>query len=494
MKTPGLPSLRLQSAWFPAFAGVLYALVAGSVTLFRFAFEIDPDEGYNLMKVLLVQRGQSLYSEIWSDQPPGFTYLGVLSVEVLGSRPEAVRLVTALLAGALVFAICDLLRREFSGFTGLAAAFGAAVFLPATGGFAVLSVAAMIGLPSLAFAVLSLWALRVSRSVERRWLVAAGALFGASLVTKLFTALLLPLFVALLGWQALRAGDKSPTRSFVRAAAWSLAGLVFVLLVGLGPALAGGGFEQLYTTHAAGEGGGFRPGALLPFLAPDAWLYALALAGLVLSWKQRSALGLLLGAWCLLATLALLRHQPLWRHHALLISIPAAALAGVTVGYAGDFVRRRLAVAPRALALGVIAVAVTASLIPPLWPRQPSVGRLARREQYRAMSAALARYGKDARLMVTSRQMYAFRAGISVPPELAVTSGKHFRAGLTTKRIAAIVRKTRPKVILLDRAWPRSVSDAVRRAIAEDYRLAYVDRNGKQAELYVRSPAASGEQ
>ena len=33
-------------------------------------FKLDPDEGFNAIKGLLLVRGYPLYSEIWSDQPP----------------------------------------------------------------------------------------------------------------------------------------------------------------------------------------------------------------------------------------------------------------------------------------------------------------------------------------------------------------------------------------------------------------------------------------
>ncbi len=39
------------------------------------SYWIYSDEGFNLMKALLVNRGYTLYSQIWSDQPRLFTHL-----------------------------------------------------------------------------------------------------------------------------------------------------------------------------------------------------------------------------------------------------------------------------------------------------------------------------------------------------------------------------------------------------------------------------------
>jgi 4-amino-4-deoxy-L-arabinose transferase-like glycosyltransferase len=479
---------RLVERWLPAFVGGFYALAAGLVALFRFAFEIDPDEGYNLMKVLLVERGHALYTEVWSDQPPAFTYLGVLAVRVFGERPESVRLVTALLSGALVFALADLLRREWPGFVGLAGGLCVALFLSATRSFASYSVAAMIGLPSIAFATLALWALRVSESRRRGWLVAAGALFGASLVTKLFTLFLLPLLAVLLGFQIYAQGGPERLRAGARALAFWTLGFAGVLLLGLGPVLAAGEFEQLYATHAAGAGRAFRPGALFEFLEDDVWLYTLAVAGLGVAIVRRRAVALLCGAWCSGIGFALLFHTPLWRHHALLLAVPAALLAGVAAGSLLELVRTRLSGARRGLVFVCLGVPLLLGPLLRLWPRAPSTGRVARQQQYAAVGAVVQRHARNAKLMVSSRQMYAFRAGVPVPPELAVTSSKRFKSGaLSGRKIRELVVTRRPEIVVLDRLWPEAVSDTVRSALRSNYRLVFADERASKVEVYVRS-------
>lgn len=56
----------------PSFFLVVFVLLK---TPFLREFQFDNDEGINLMKALLFERGFSLYDEIWSDQPPVFTVL-----------------------------------------------------------------------------------------------------------------------------------------------------------------------------------------------------------------------------------------------------------------------------------------------------------------------------------------------------------------------------------------------------------------------------------
>jgi len=39
------------------------------------SFQLDADEGVNLGKAMLLDKGFKLYTDIWSDQPPVLTYI-----------------------------------------------------------------------------------------------------------------------------------------------------------------------------------------------------------------------------------------------------------------------------------------------------------------------------------------------------------------------------------------------------------------------------------
>ena len=57
-------------------------------------FWIYSDEGFVLMKALLVSRGYPLYSQVWSDQPPLHTDLLALIFRLNGPGVFAARLLT----------------------------------------------------------------------------------------------------------------------------------------------------------------------------------------------------------------------------------------------------------------------------------------------------------------------------------------------------------------------------------------------------------------
>ncbi len=487
------PLARRTERLLPALLGLAYALVAGSMTFVRSAFEIDPDEGYNLMKVLLVERGYGLYREIWSDQPPLFTYLGVLFVGLFGETAESVRLVTVLLSGALVFALADLLRREFSGWAASIAAVATALVLPLGGRLASYSMAAMIGLPAIAWAVLSLYALFRARS-RPLVLAVAGAAFAVSLGTKGFTLFLVPVFGLVIAWHAYagRAGTRSERlRQVAKDGASFLLGLVAVSALWLGPILASGEFSQLHESHGGKSSFGapsFR--TLRQFMLEDAWVYAAGLFGFGVAVVRRSLLGIALGSWALLSLLVLSSHVPLWRHHCLLIAVPSAGLAGLLAGQLAELSLKHVTRLHPALRLAPIAGVLTCVFVFDViafTPSRASAKRQARYDQQEAVEAVVRERAPNARSMVTSRPIYAFRLGLEVPPELAVTSAKRFRSGqLSATKVNELIATRKPDVVVIDQRWSARVRNAITARLAHDYELIFRAEKAFDARVYLR--------
>ena len=73
------PRLRLPGKWFEPFmhlaVPVVFFVFVWTWHPFHTVSEFDPDEGNNVIKALMLSKGHALYSEIWSDQPPLFTYM-----------------------------------------------------------------------------------------------------------------------------------------------------------------------------------------------------------------------------------------------------------------------------------------------------------------------------------------------------------------------------------------------------------------------------------
>jgi hypothetical protein len=475
----------------PALA-TLYVAIAGIFNRLRFAYELDPDEGYNLMKVMLLGRGYALYREIWSDQPPGYTYLGLLFVRIFGEHVDSVRFLTIVLTGGLVFAVADLLRRALPGFPGLLAGVAATAMLPAAAGLSRYSMAAMIGLPAISLAVLSLWAVVVSRSRCRALLVLAGVFFAGSLLIKLFTGFLLPLLGVLLLFQLRDEPKGQRLRAVTRAVLYFGCGFALLLSFGLSPAFSDDGVRQLYGTHVD-ERVVRQPQyeLLLRYLKPDFWLYGTAFAGFVLAVVRRNTVGMAFGAFMALSLLVTGVHSPLWYHHVLLVSVPASLLAGLCTGYLLEWFARRLRGIGRVAGFAAVGAGLVAVVVPLVQTKMTDEERKARKERELALDAAVRRYAPRAKLMVTGRQIRAFRLGIPMPPELAVTSRKRFVSGqLSADRIRQIIVAQRPDVVIVDERWPSSVRNPLKRSLKDGYRLVYEERRGHDAAIYVRGEDA----
>ncbi len=88
--------------------------------------------------------------------------------------------------------------------------------------------------------------------------------------------------------------------------------------------------------------------------------------------------------------------------------------------------------------------------------------------------------------IVTDKPMYAFRAGLLVPPELAVFSKKRVTTGyITQKEIIEIIHQYQPEQIFLERFdFPE-----VEAILEENYTILYA-RQGKV--LFIRSDISPG--
>lgn len=493
-----------------AAAYVAWVAIGGN---YRSVFEFDPDEGNNLMKALLLQRGHAFITEIWSDQPPLFAYVLRYTFALFGATVTVGRLVVLAFAGAAVFAVYDALRVTRGHVAGLA---GALLLVTSTL-FVQLSMSVMIGLPSIACMLLGVWALvRYRASGRAFWLPLAGGLMGLSVATKMFTGFLVPVYgLVVLLWGGAEALQRRTScvrpvfAGLLRNGALWAAGLAVALLVGLWPLLAAWDLGGLVETHelARDSRRGTSPGlgAVLGFLREDAVLFGLAVIGLGRALVVRQVTVLLWALWLALAALLLLDHYPVWPHHRLLLTAPAAVLGGYAVALVADIPRdagaadqeqrpeevlrasswrRDFGAAATALALAALVVfshpSGTARLLRPKpWSDT---------KQDRKVLAALEPFARPDAYIMSARQIYAFEVGMPVPPNLAVTSFKRMQTGLLDKKtMRSTLEAYRPEVVVLSSRWSGALRRAVKSAMGDEYSRTYRNAGHQSVEVYVRN-------
>jgi Dolichyl-phosphate-mannose-protein mannosyltransferase len=489
-----------QKNWFQIFTRHLLvpAILLVVIVFFfppRANFEYSADEGLNLMKAMLVERGYPLYQAIWSDQPPLFTYLLAPVIRVFGNNVEAARFLVLFLACVLVWAAFQVMRLIW----GSGAAFAGSFLIFLLPYFLNLSVSVMIGLPAISLAMLSLLALLQWHARRRpAWLILSAALLGLSVLVKLVTGFLAVIFlVGILVTQYQDFRHEKDWKGFrLPTLTWGgvFGGLVIAgLLVFVGPANLG----QLITTHLQAERvTSFRtePWMQLSFhIRTITPLFILTIVGIIYSIQARRWTALYLAAWFGTAAALLSFHRPVWEHQTLLLTIPAAMLAGPALY---EVVRRLArAIWPEgkldrnswlflAALVGIMALLFTfrpneslqmIGISPKTFGAEPEMppnpARVFRRMQ---------RYAPQSNWVVTDMPMYAFRIGVPVPPELAVFSAKRLETGdLDQEDILAAVGKYRPEQIMFGRfRFPGLGQD-----LLNEYDLIYEDND---MQLYIR--------
>lgn len=457
---------------------LLFFLLMFFMFPFRERIEFDPDEGPSTMIALLISRGFSMYSEIWSDHPPLFPYLLAAWFRAFGFNLNAGRVFVLLLSTALLGAAYQFLRSTW----GIWHAITGVILIILLPFYTTLSVSVMIGLPAIALAMLSLMSLVTWHQRHNSlWLVFSAAALGFSVLIKLFTGFLAPIFlVGILIDQKARLDKAMTWRIFLRPVIiWSL---VFAgVSLGLGLILVKPeNIAQLINIHLAARqielyinlpeaytlGGYLRES--WPFLL-------LAIFGSIIALMEKNWLSLYLVAWAATAYLLLRIQVPVWYHQQLLITIPCAMLAAIAVGQAirqlmmlyreHDFFNVRSLLTAVATIGFVFALLIR---VPETYLDFTTPVYLLEREKM--ILVRMSNHAPETQWVVTDLPMYAFLIDRPVPPSLAVISDKRIATGdLTEDKIIEAIEKYNPEQVLIGRfKFPK-----LEQYLQEDYRLLY---------------------
>ena len=439
---------------------------------FRNVFQFDPDEGINLMKAMLVAHGYPLYTQIWSDQPPLFTQILALSFQIFGAQVNVARMVVLAASALLVWGLCQYLRTVW-GFWAMIAGI---VFVSVLPYYFTLSVSTMIGLPSIAFAMLSLASLTVWHKKKAMvWLVLSAVLLGFSVLTKLWTGILAPIFLAGIFLDRFTQSKKAERwRAALRpllvwGIALALSSLGILALMVRPDQLIQVLIQQLMAPHFD---------ARMSTIAEDSIVYSslnsylgliwsfffLAAIGVIMAIRSRRWLSMYLLAWAIFAYILLNLVAPVWYHQQMLLTIPIAGLCAAAAGeIINQLIRwwqsRKFHLIDGALFLAAIlgtGIVMFNHLLPlvPAFVMDPNFAFEPTDKPPREMQVVyeIQKYAPQTHWMATDLPMYAFRAGILVPPEMAVVSRKRLVAGdFPDQELVNIIQQYSPELVMLDR-------------------------------------------
>src|SRR5215212_4129694 len=176
----------------PILIALIFLVFTFSYYPFREKIQFDSDEGLNLMRSMLVVLGHPLYREVSSDQPPLFTQILALLMRLVGFDVNPARVLVLLFSGLLVWACAQFLQITWGKLAAI-------LFLPLiimVPRYLDLSVSVMIGVPSIALAAISMLFVAFWHQNKRSlWLVLSGFALALSILIKLFSGFLVPIFL-----------------------------------------------------------------------------------------------------------------------------------------------------------------------------------------------------------------------------------------------------------------------------------------------------------
>jgi 4-amino-4-deoxy-L-arabinose transferase-like glycosyltransferase len=467
----------------PILIALIFLVFTFTYYPFQEKLQFDTDEGLNLMRSMLVTLGHPLYTEVSSDQPPLFNQILALVFRARDFDVNAARTLVLLFSTLLVWAGAQFLELTWGKLAAI-------LFLPLiimAPRYLDLSVAVMIGVPAIALAAVSmvfvaLW----HQNRSSLWLVLSGFLLALSVLIKLFTGFLAPIF--LIGMTLTAYFDRKEGRLSWRilqpALIWSVCFAGLGLLLGLALIGPQNVWEIIYPhlmapTEKYFQDEGYNINVHLQAAVP---LILLGLLGAIVTVYRRNWLTLYPLAWAAVAYIMFSFYSPVFYHHQLLITVPLAILAAAAVGDGTLSLVRALRSSQYIRYETLFAVIALTGFVLVSIHYFPVVDReLLHRPRLRASSLdatsgklrvidKMNEYREQTHWIMTDVPMYAFRVHKPVPPILATISQKRLSTGsLTAQDILAAMDEYRPEQVLIARFTIPALEDYLRK----NYTLIY---------------------
>jgi hypothetical protein len=412
------------------------------------AFGFYEDEGLNLLKGFMVAAGHPLYSSVYSDQPPLFTWILALAIRLFGADYHGLRFISlfsgwALLAGAMAVA---------GQMGGSSARVVTVVFLLACAPFLKFGSSILITTPALALGVWAIYfALRFASQGSRRALAASGYLLGFGAITKLAVLYLFPVVILAL---ASRATGTPLRRRIAHIVIWC-SSFALPLAVAVIVTPASHMIWELVLPHIAG----FRLAAQQAARARREMLlapgmesaYAAGVVGLLVAARADPRRGAFLLVWLLDVVAWMLIHRPLWEHHLPDLLVPLAICAGA--GSAGLRPRVESAgVVPRAILALTPRVLVTIAFLSQLfaWEYWRNLFAGPSEASLRKVASALMQVTSPQDWVLVDRPSIAFFARRRVPPSMVLIATKRIASGdLTDRELLEALDQYKPAAVVL---------------------------------------------
>jgi Dolichyl-phosphate-mannose-protein mannosyltransferase len=445
-----------------------HLIEAGIISAFTFLAILIPvlnvptvlggDEHFEFLKALGVNRGHALYTEIWSEQPPYFTFLLAGIMKIFGVYATPIRVLLGVLNSLGVFAIVALIGRRSLPLTGLA--FILIYFSSPV--VHLLMCSAMQEVPMMSLSILGHYILCLGVKRENMYQCMCGGLLFAIAVQVKYTAVIF-VFASLLGilvehgLKALPATGRIAFFAFIGFAVGTLPCL-FLYTVDW--------WQLLVGTHFWAEGlneGVDIRSASFPwnFISQQKEIFILALFGIwSIAWKcQIRQHAYPLALLCCEIIFAIF-YRPWWDFYYVGLILPVSWLAAIGFGEGvinlwlliRGIVRREI---PKTAVI-CSSIAIIGFGGSAIWKTPLRCISFVMQDVYLPIAGVDPWVRRLRSLRTVADTIYsdipiaAFHAQMELPPQLVVLSAKRFwTKQITDEKIAAILQREPPELLLL---------------------------------------------
>lgn len=434
------------------FVTFLIIFISGLIvkTPFKETFEYNRDEGTAVIKSSLLLNGFPLYKEIWCDQPPLFPVIISYWFKLFGPSVYHARILILIFSCILLSAFYFTIKIREDRFC----AFMAVIFLLLSASYLQLSVSVMSGIPALSLAMVSILFLTLYKKLYlKRFLILSGIFMAFSLQTKLSGSSLIPVIILEI-IQGKRQNLEKHNHYLFPVLLW----LIIMLFVFLSINILFFHLDfqmfiqQLFQPHLTNIPSLKNNFLILwMILLTDYDIALLALAGIILVVKQKKRESFFPLIWLTVITVILVKHKPIWYHYYPLISIPLCWLGAINFAkfFSKDNLYTRISQMNFFRWITFLLIILTILVLPMKYERTQKSLLGKTLVQERQTLAFLSKYKKDTRWIFTDRAIFAFYAGILVPPELAVISSKRILTNkLEPNYLLNKLKEYKPELIL----------------------------------------------
>jgi len=468
-------------------SGILGLILAAFVVLQCFlplgtAIKIGADEDYELSKPTLCLSGYKLYTEVWDDQPPLYTFLITQILKHVSPSVLGPRLLTVGFAAMLVCSTYLIVFRIH----GLLTATIASGLLIVSPGFLELSCSVMQEIPALAPLVLSLFFLLKTRKLFGSEIL-SGLFFAIALQLKLIGIIYFPLVLLILWLRRL-----SPLASMGNFAQEVLVfgvslGIGFVALNFLTGSPLGIQLKQSWAAHfSSARSSEYGSASEHPYdwsVLLKNWDITLpALLGVVAlfrEWKKsESPMASLPLVWLALSLVVFSLHKPWWEYYYVHNALPLCWCAAVGLAWLLRFVlsvrgsgASTIGISP-ALGLGLFALCALPWMAARVYGQVADM-RVSPKIHSCYVLKEVEKFKPFTTFMFTDRPIYSFHSGIPVPPHLATLSLKRFWTGdMSNARLTGELESIQPGLVL----WSNDSKEVpFQELLSQKNQLAYID-------------------